>query len=297
MIYYLVARKHAHTMLDFLAGWGRPFAGRIRILLYEDLFSGASWQLPAATYIFTSMGRDMGSREPPSPVRKLCSELRLKLVQTCGPQRVLNDPARFMSRFDLLQSLHGRGINRFGVHRVAGEAPPPRYPVFVRREGGTVWETPPLVRDPGQYTAAARAAEPGSIAIEYLDTADAAGVYRKYGCFVVGGHVVPRHLFFSRNWLVKEADLLDPALLEEEFEFMSTNPHASALAAVARLANLSWGRIDYALVDGRPQIWEFNITPALVSGPPEGDPARRRVHEKFVELFARALDAVDPPAA
>lgn len=297
MIYYLVARKHAYTMLDFLAGWGEPFAGRIRILLYEDLFSGASWQLPAATYIFTSMGRDMGSREPPSPLRKLCGDLQRKLVQTCGPQRVLNDPANFMSRSELLQALHARGLNRFGVHRVAGTAAPQRYPVFLRREGGTLWETPPLLRDPEEYAAAARAAEAGSIAVEYFDTADAAGIYRKYGCFVVGNRIVPRHLFFSRNWLVKQADLLDDALLQEELAFMSSNPHAAELAGVARLANLAWGRIDYALVDGRPQVWEFNITPALVWGPPAGDPARRRVHEKFVELFAQALDAVDPPAA
>ena len=297
MVYYLVARKHAYTMLDFLAGWGKPFTGRISILLYEDLFSGKSWQLPAATYIFTSMGRDMGQREPPSPARKLCSDLQRNLVQVCGPQRVLNDPARFLSRFELLQALHARGINRFGVHRVAGAAEPPRYPVFLRREGGTLWETPPLARTPEEYAAAARAAEPGSIAIEYFDTADAAGIYRKYGCFVVGGRIVPRHLFFSRNWLVKQADLLEPVLLQEELEFMSANPHAVELAAIARFANLSWGRIDYAVVDGRPQVWELNITPALVSGPPAGDPARRRVHEKFVELFAQALDTVDPPAA
>jgi len=297
VIFYLVARKHAYTMLDFLEGWGKPFAGRIRILLYEDLFSGTSWQLPAATYIFTSMGRDMGGREPPSPVRKLCSDLQRRLVQTCGPIRVLNDPAQFLSRFELLQALHARGVNRFGVHRVAGAAAPPRYPVFLRREGGTLWETPPLARTPEEYAAAARGAEEGSIAIEYFDTADAAGVYRKYGCFVVGNRIVPRHLFFSRNWLVKQADLLEPALLQEELAFMSSNPHAETLAGVARLANLSWGRIDYALVDGRPQVWEFNITPALVTGLPADDPARRRVHEKFVELFAQALDTVDPPGA
>ncbi len=299
MIYYLVARKHAYTMQHFLAGCGRPFAGRIRMLLYEDLFSGANVRLPAATYIFTSMGRDMGSRNPASPLRKLCSDLHRNLVQVCGPGRVLNDPSRFMSRFELLQALERRGINGFAAYRADGAESPRRYPVFLRSEHGTLWQTPSLLRSRDEYEAARGAApQEGLIAVEYRDTADAAGICRKYGCFVFGGHIVPRHLFFSRGWWVKHADLVEPAMLQEEMAYVGAeDPRAALLLEVARLANLSYGRIDYTLADERPQIWEFNITPMLTSAPGADIPARDPVHEKFAERLAPVLDAIDPPAA
>lgn len=300
MIYYLVARQHAHTMQHFLEEAGEPFASRIRMLLYEDLFSGANVRLPVATYIFTSMGRDMGGRNPPSRVRQLCMDLHRNLVQVCGPQRVLNDPGNFLSRFDLLRALEQRGINGFAAYRAGGAEPPKRYPVFLRSEFGTLWQTPALVYSRDEYDAAVRAAGPadGLLAIEHCDTADAAGIHRKYGCFIFGGHLVPRHLFFSREWWVKHADLIEPAQLQEEMAYVSAeDPHSALLLDVARLANLSYGRIDYTLIDGRPQIWEINITPMMVAPPGTELPERLPVQTTFFERLGPALDAIDPPAA
>lgn len=300
MIYYLVARRHAGTMHHFLATYGSPLAGRIRMLFYEDLFSGANLRLPAATYIFTSLGTDMGSRSPPSPLRKLCGDLHRKLVQVCGPGRVLNDPLNLMSRLELLQALEQRGINRFAARRAGGAEPPRRYPVFLRREWGTLWQTPALLGGREEYDAAVKGAGDidGLLAIEYLDTADASGLYRKYGCFIIGDRVVPRHLFFSRDWWVKHADLVGPAQLREEMEYVANeDPHAALLLEAARLANLSYGRIDYTLLEGRPQIWEINITPMLASAPESEMPGRMPVHGKFVERLAPVLDALDPAAA
>lgn len=299
MIYYLVARRHAPTMHDFLSGWGKPLAGRIRVLLYDDLFSGANVRLPAATYIFTSLGTDMGGRNPPSPLRKLCGDLHRNLVQVCGPGRVLNDPLNFLSRYALLRALQERGINRFAAYPAGGAETPARYPVFLRREFGTLWQAPALLNSRDEYDAAVRGAgaTDGLMAIEYRDTADASGIYRKYGCFIVGGRLVPRHLFFSRDWWVKHLDLHEPGQLREEIAYLSEpDPHEALLREVARLANLSYGRIDYTLLEGRPQIWEINITPMLVASPGADIPERDPVHETFVAQFARALDAIDPPA-
>jgi hypothetical protein len=299
MIYYLVARRHAYTLHNLLGTWGKALAGRIKMLLYEDLFSGRSLRLPPATYIFTRRGRDMGSREPPSPVRKLSSDLHRNLVQVCGPSRVLNNPANFLSRLELLRALQERGINRFAACRVDDSAAPQRYPVFLRHDHGTLWQTPRLLGDKDQYDAAARSArgEEGLIAVEHCDTVDASGIYRKYACLIVGERIVPRHLFFSRNWLVKQADLCEPTMVDEELAFMSSNPHAGLLREVCRIANISYGRVDYALLDGRPQVWEINITPALVTDPAADAPARRPVHERFVRMFGEALDAIDAPPA
>jgi hypothetical protein len=298
MIYYLIARRHQDTMHHFLFTWGKALAGRIKVVLYEDLFSGATIQLPVATYIFTSLGRDMGSYDPPSPVRKLASELHSSLVKACGAGRVLNDPAHALQRYDLLRALEERGINRFAAYRAGGAAIPRRYPVFLRWEHGSLRDAPPLLHTPQDYEAAIRdATGEESIAVEFCDTSGNSGVYRKYGCFVVGGRIVPRHLFFSRSWLVKRADLCEPAMVEEELEFLETNPHAPVLQEACRIARIEYGRVDYALVDGQPQVWEINDTPGLVPSPVGHDPARDRAQARFVELFSRALDAIDPPAS
>jgi hypothetical protein len=298
MIYYLVARRHVRTMHDFLAGCGKPLVGRIRILLYEDLFSGAPVRLPVATYIFTSLGTDLGSRNPPSRERGMVGDLHRKLVEACGPARVLNDPLNFMSRFELLRALERRGINRFAAYRIDGAEIPRRFPVFLREEFGTLWKTPSLLRDEAEYQVAVKGAKKDKrlLAIEYRDTADSAGFYRKYGCFVVGDHIVPRHLFFSRDWWVKHVELCEPWMVREEWAYVeSADPHEALMREVASLANLTYGRIDYTMLDGRPQIWEINITPAMVTDPAMDFPVRSPVHENFTTRFAQALDAIDPP--
>jgi len=299
MIYYLVARRHAPSMGAFLTGLGRGLANRIRVLPYEDLFSGAAMRLPVGTYIFTSLGADLGERNPPSRERGLIGDLHRKLVDVCGPARVLNDPLKFMSRFELLRELEQRGINHFAAYRVNGAEAPKRFPVFLREEFGTLWQVPPLLRDGAEYAAAVRNARKDRplIAVEYRDTADAAGIYRKYGCFIVGDRLVPRHLFFSRNWWVKEADVAEPAALEEEMHFLESNPHERILKEVFRMSNISYGRIDYAVVDGQPQVWEINITPSIATAISSKIGARHAVNEKFMALFSSALDALDPPTA
>jgi hypothetical protein len=75
---------------------------------------------------------------------------------------------------------------------------------------------------------------------------------------VVGERTVPRHLFFSRNWQVKQADLVSPGQIAEELAYIEENPYAELLREVCRIARIGYGRIDYALLDGRPQIWEIN---------------------------------------
>jgi len=237
----------------------------------------------------------MGSRNPPSPVRQLASRLRDQLVSAYGPRRVLNDPQSSLRRFDLLHALYERGINRFEAYRPADGVAPRRYPVFLRPERGTLWTAPSLLASREQYETAVAdvAAREGMLAIEFCDTADAAGIYRKYACFIVGERIVPRHLFFGRNWMVKEAELSEPRFWEEELQFLESNPHAALLREVSGIANISWGRIDYALRDGQPQIWEINVTPMIAGRISSAIAARRPAHLKFVALLCEALEATD----
>jgi hypothetical protein len=133
-----------------------------------------------------------------------------------------------------------------------------------------------------------------SIAIEYCDTADAKGIYRKYGALVLGGEIVPRHVFASRRWFVKAPDLGGPEMMAEELAYLESDAHADVMREVCRIANVGYGRIDYSLLDGRPQVWEINHTPELTYADPnyELDP-RAPVHRRFTELFSAALTRLE----
>jgi hypothetical protein len=295
MIYYLTASRHAGAMGAYLETLGKSLATRLKILSYERLFSGQAITLPRATYIFTSIGLPLGSYQPPSPTRLLVARLREALINRHGPASVLNDPMSSLRRHALLRTLHERGINRFAAHRANALPDTARFPLFLRREAGAQWTKIPLLHNRREYAAAlaGMAAPDGLLAVEFCDTRDGQGIYRKYGAFVIGDHIVPRHLFFSRDWMVKTADLKSAAQLAEELDYINSNPHAEALQEISRLAQIGYGRIDYAIHSGRVQVWEINTTPSLISPPGPDDALRREAHERFAAAFATALDRID----
>ena len=291
MIFYLVTKQHAYTMAWFLDSWGKALTSRITIMPYDDLVAGKG--VPRdASFIFSDFDR------LPGVARALLGPLHDKLVTAFGPARVLNDPLRSLLRFDLLRMLHERGANRFDAWRVNDAVVPRRFPVFVRDERGFAVAPPLLLETAEEYAAAVRDLDARNvppehgIAIEFCNTADKDGIYRKYGVFVAGEAIVPRHLFFSRNWFVKDADLVEPAMLAEEMAFVQTNPHEGTLREIFRLAGIAYGRIDYALVDGRLQVWEINTNPILT---PRIDKTAERgpVHQHFVNMIAAAFLAID----
>lgn len=295
MIYYLTAARLAGAMGGFLATWGKALAGRITILPYEQIFSRLPAALPPGTYIFTCLGRSLGGRNPPSRSRQLVSQLRGELASRYGTRCVINDPAASLNRVELLHLLSERGINAFRVHR-AGDIPAPEhFPVFLRPASGSQWQPLPLLHDRAEYRQALAqvVSLDDQIVIEFCDTKDHHGIYRKYGAFVVGDRIVPRHLFFSRNWLVKSADLTGPDQLAEEMAYLESNPHADVLLNACRLAHIGYGRIDYALRDGRVQIWEINTTPTIFNPPGPDDAVRAHAHEHFVAAFSAALNALE----
>jgi hypothetical protein len=298
MIYYLVTSPHAYTLQWFLDSWGKALSGRVTIVTYEALFAGRPLPKDDATFIFSDL--DRLSR----PAREALGPYRERLVDACGAARVLNDPSRSLLRYDLLRMLHERGINRFDAWRAEDPPgdPPPRFPVFVRDERGSIPTAPSLVNSAAMYEAAVReAADRGVprehiVAIEHCDTRDGHGIYRKYGAFVVGERVVPRHVFFSLRWHVKDADLVLPAMLAEESAYLDANPHAAALRDIFRLAGIEYGRVDYTVHDGRLQVWEINTNPVLAH-PRDKSPLRRDVHRRFASAIDAAFAAIDTRSA
>jgi thioredoxin-like negative regulator of GroEL len=148
---------------------------------------------------------------------------------------------------------------------------------------------------------AAGAALPGDevLAIEWLDSRAADGLFRKYRAMLIGGAIYPLHLAVARQWKVhyfssemaKSSDYR-----AEELRYLA-DPEAvigsGAMAALHRIREalgLDYAGVDFALgADGEVLVFEANATMRIVPPPsgPLGDD-RRPFIERAMEA-ARAL--------
>jgi len=213
----------------------------------------------------------------------------------------LNHPARVLRRKELLHVLGRAGLNRFTAYSPRDLPAKLRFPVFIRDESKHWGSLTPLLfsgaevrRWLARLTLKSALSGIGRelLIVEYLDTSDAAGVYRKYSAFRIGERILPRHVLFSTGWVVKKPDLVDPGLLREEQDYLATNPDEAWLREVFDLARIDYGRIDYSMLDGEPQVWEINTCPTVI--PIGGDTGpRRELHRRFCQQWWDAMAALN----
>ena len=123
------------------------------------------------------------------------------------------------------------------------------------------------------------------------------GLYRKYGAFNVSGQIIPRHMIFSHDWLVKRSSrkLAGPTLKEER-EYIEANPHSAELREIFATAQIDYGRIDYTVHDDHIRVFEINTNPQILTPGPSNDAARNAVKARFAERFVTALEMCNSPA-
>lgn len=297
MIHYLVTHAHRYTIERYLASrsWDPALAldRRIQVVPYHTL-PGRS-ELARGAYIFSDLERLTDTE------RDVATQAWEQLASASGGRsavRLFNHPRRALRRYDLLRTLHEAGINEFRAYRL-GELQNPRFPVFLRYEDRHAGSITPLLRTPEELERAVdrvlvEEPEAGQIlAVEFCDTADAAGIYRKYSAFLVGDRVLPRHVFFDRQWTVKDFAVIDDAKAREQLEYLESNPHEAWIRDVFRLAQIDYGRIDYGLLNGRPQAWEINTNPNIMPSL-NYYPARHRAAPRyFAPRIAAAFDEIE----
>jgi hypothetical protein len=290
MIVFLNTRDFQNTVRGFVRSYGRAMAGTIAARSYERVM--AQSRLRRGAYVFGDIER------LPSDDAERAADLWQRLADL-GGCRLLNHPTRSMRRYELLRTLRERGDNRFDVYRASEQRVPRSFPVFLRGENDHGGSRTPLLHDPGELARAladldaAGASRDQTLVTEFCDTAGPDGVYRKYAAFIVGDRIIPRHVFFSDDWMVKFSSRFDPRLLEEERAYLEDNPHAEALRTVFATARIDYGRVDYAVAGGALQVWEINTNPQTVSFRHAGGPARKRVQTRFAEQFGDALRALE----
>ena len=140
------------------------------------------------------------------------------------------------------------------------------------------------------------------LVVEFTDTADAEGLFRKYAAFIVGSEIIPRGLARGRQWMLKIAGTeFTASMVREEREYVFENPHERELRRIFEIARVEYGRIDYSVKDGVLQTWEINSNPTIGRGqrPRPGSipealvPLRQATKEHFYRKFQAAFEGID----
>jgi hypothetical protein len=323
MIHFLVTETGSFSIRRYLLEEGAALAERMRVVSYEEL--PHMRRLPLGTWVFTELDQlDAAQLE-----LALFTSDRLR-AESAGV-RLMNDPRHVRLRFDLLCAARRAGVNEHaawpaadvllggGAHaRVrAGSEPVSaaslRYPVFVRyanKHNGSLTallESPRDLDDALASLAAEGVRRRELLVVEFCDTRDEHGVYRKYSAYNVGGRILPRALESGRDWMVKHRGrIFERSRADEELAYFDTNPHAEWIREMFRLGGVDYGRIDYGVLDGTPRLWEINTNPTIARGPnrdrvrPPDEAAYREMiapmRVVFYERFQEAWTAVDTPA-
>lgn len=297
MIHFVVPGTQDFGIRDFLEGRGAAMAGRVSILDYEEIARARS--LPRGTYILSALdqlrpsGRDR--------LADLAEQLRSSGV------RVLNHPRDTLLRFDLLSTLHREGLNRHRAFRAAALPEDMSFPVFLREEHRHTGALSGLLRTHREVVQALGLARVQGyrladlLVVEFYDTSDQAGYFRKYAAFVIGSRIIARGLALGPGWMLKSrgSEYSEP-MLAEELAFLTANPHESELRRIAQVARVEYGRIDYGVRDGKVETWEINLNPTIGRGrggsrllPPELSALREPARELWTAGFLRALEEID----
>lgn len=293
MIVFLTTEPHRYTVQLLVRGeFGAPVP-RCAAVSYETLFRAR--QAPRATYVFTDL-----DRLRPWELR-VAAEFH-RDFRTEG-LRVLNDPARAMSRLELLRTLHDRGINPFTVYGADTVPRPARFPVFIRDEDDhrTVWDA--LLPDQAALDARLEAFRAegmplrGLLVVEWAAEPAAPGVWRKYGTFRIGDSILVDHAVIEDRWLVKYGTrgLSTEAMQQEEDGIVRGNLLADAVRPAFEIAGIEWGRADHGTVGGREVVYEINTNPLLGRDTPQRFPARAAMVAFARQRFAEHLHRIDSP--
>lgn len=287
MVTFLSLPSGAGHIHGLTRAYGPAYTRRMCELTYHELLQGKPVQLGAFVFL---------DRERMNPYqRNLAIQIWNRLAAHGSKVRLYNDPARQLGRAELLTRLHEKGINDYRAYSLTDVGPHVRFPVFVRLDSdhmgprtGILDSMAELEREIDRLVL--QGLDPDDlIVIEFLNVANAEGLYRRYGALRIGPMISCNHVYLSENWIGKsDTAIMNEVTREESENYYLSNPQVDMLMPIFDLAGIQYGRIDYALVDGRPQIWEINDNPQY--GPGQSSPFHRlKRHQRWAEGFA-ALD-------
>ena len=286
MITLFLSSHRNFTIRPFLEIWPNKAADSIRLVPYEHLHRIR--HIKPCIYIFSDIERI--TEEQKQSAIHLCS-----CISKVYPEDlILNHPGRALTRDRLLIKLWDEGINQHRSYYPGDQLAGIRFPVFIRKINDHYGPMTGLIQTRQELDYQLQEIQKHEknndqlIIIEFTDTRCNNQLYRKYSAFRIGDRIVPGHIIFSDNWVVKDAPPGTPAS-DEEITYHAENPHSDQLLQIFRLANIEYGRIDYGLLNGKIQVWEINTNPVLVGRREKYSPDVTRIKKALVENLADAF--------
>lgn len=251
-------RDTLHDVATSLAGVGI----RHERWTYHQLFS--KWRLPRAVYILTDF-----DRLHPWQI-EVAARFRHRLLDQ--GLTVLNDPRRFVPRASFLKRLYLEGINQFDCWLPAQGEMPERYPVFLRTIHAHRGVESDVLANEAEAMAALEAALADGrvicdlVFVEYAAQADPeTGKFRKHACYGINGKMIRALTVTEHNWVAKAGSVgaASEVNYQQDLAEHTQYPQTELMKHVFELSGVEFGRVDYGMVDGKPQIYELNSNPTI----------------------------------
>lgn len=289
MIYYLSTVSHNYTHKSIEAD-----VPSFRMLSYP--LALARKRLDHATYIFSDYDRLSFWQ------LELAAHLYRQLA--AAGCRVLNDPGRALQRLSLLRRLNREGANSFQAWPAEDAASVDRFPVFLRTQAAHRGVLTDLLDTPEAMLAALEGLlDEGYplrdlMIVEYCAQPARGDLFRKLSVYRVGDAFVAAPCVHERRWAAKYGELgvADQALYDDDYRIVRDNPYGDYVRRVFDLASIEYGRIDFGLVDGRPETYEINSNPAIFETSEHPFPIRVEAAKLSHERLLAAFAALDTPS-
>lgn len=290
MIVFVSTGSHTYTHRYV----GTKIAG-FRMMSYPEIFLRN--RLPKATYIFSDFDRLSFFQ------LELAGHLFRQLAEAgC---RVLNDPARALQRLELLQGLYRSHLNTFKAWSAAQVSEVDRFPVFIRKIRAHRGVLTDLICDSADLSAQldqlVGAGMPASdlMIAEYAAEPNAEGVFRKLSVYKVGPTQIATPSVHERHWAAKygEKGSAGKDGYIKDLETVRTNPFKDHIEKVFDLAKIDYGRVDFGIVHGHPEVYEINTNPMIEPTTQHPYPERIEAFRLSDLAYLEALKVLDTPHA
>ena len=256
MIFFVSTHTHRYTHAAMAKA-----RDDLRRVSYPWLFARPS--LPRGTYIFSDFDR-LGFFQ-----LELAANI-YRVLEAAGCP-VLNDPARVLHRLAFLQRLHRLGINSFKAWPASDADLVDRFPIFLRTASAHRGVLTDLIADTDTLAdALEETVQRGFplndlMIVEYCAQPIRDDVYRKLAVYRIGDTLVPSASVHERSWTAKSGqdNVAGAQGYAEDLALVRDNPHSAVLRRAFDAASVTYGRADFGIVDGRPEIYEINTNPMV----------------------------------
>lgn len=290
MIVFLTLAQGTGHIDKFINRYGRQHGRVLLEMTYQAFLERGSG--PTGAYVFCDVDRM-------NPTQKRVVGSLWDRLSQLENVRLFNNPHKELCRFDLLRAYFEAGVNRFNVHRVI-DAGTMKLPVFLRIERDHMGPRTGLLHDAGEIERETKRLilqnhRPKEIlAVEYQPTDLTDGRVYKYGAFRIGPTIVCQHILMSTEWSCKRENMIStPEAKRISEEFFLAAPHREILLPLFEMANIEYGRMDYALADGKVQVWEINDNPMYTMNSGQRFTTIKKDHI-FMAAFEKLHEGIAP---